>query len=72
MTTAGEKTDGMRITVDLDRCEGYGLCEAEAPELLLLDDGHANVLVAGDVPEDQREAALSAVHTCPIAALRFT
>ncbi|MFI6490863.1 ferredoxin [Streptomyces sp. NPDC050564] len=61
----------MRILVDRRRCEGHGLCEGVAPKLLSADEGHAELLVDGDVPTDQQTAAVIAVRVCPIAALRM-
>ncbi|MEU9987621.1 ferredoxin [Streptomyces sp. NPDC048045] len=61
----------MRIIVDRRRCEGHGLCEGMAPELLSADKGRAELLVDGDVPTDQQIAAVTAVRVCPIAALRL-
>ena len=29
----------MRIVLDRPRCEGHGLCEEAAPQLMRLDDG---------------------------------
>ncbi|GGT19234.1 ferredoxin [Streptomyces purpureus] len=60
----------MKLVVDRSRCEGHGLCEAVAPDLLRVDDGFATPVHDGDVPADQQDAAHSAVEMCPIAALR--
>lgn len=62
----------MRIDVDHDRCEGHGLCTAQAPALFELDDDDALVYHAegGDVPEADVERARVAVASCPVAALR--
>ncbi|MFI8852980.1 ferredoxin [Streptomyces sp. 891-h] len=67
----------MRISVDRGRCEGHGLCESVAPQLLRADEGYAEVLVDGtdgvdaQVPTAQESAARTAVRACPIAALRL-
>jgi ferredoxin len=63
----------MKLSVDLARCEGHGLCEEAAPELFRLDDqGDLDVLfdTAAEVPAGQETAAASAVRVCPIGALR--
>ncbi|MFG2652912.1 ferredoxin [Streptomyces sp. NPDC048436] len=62
----------MKLTVDRGRCEGHGLCEGVAPELLSADEGYAALLVDGDVPTELQSAAKTAVRVCPIAALRVT
>lgn len=61
----------MRIELDRPRCEGHGLCEEAAPDLMHLDD---NVDLVIDVPEVEGEAlerARAAVRACPVAALRL-
>ena len=59
----------MRIEVDLSRCTGLGMCEAEAPDLFeVQDDGSLKVL--NDHPgADQLAAAQAAVDACPTEAL---
>ncbi|ULR51525.1 ferredoxin [Streptomyces deccanensis] len=63
----------MRVTVDRERCEGHGVCEAVAPALFQLDDqGDLIFLAEGrDVPADQHEPAVQSVLTCPVAALQM-
>lgn len=62
----------MHIELDRPRCEGHGLCEEAAPELMHLDDEGELVI---DVPEVdaglQTEHARSAVRVCPVAALKL-
>ncbi|GEL21776.1 ferredoxin [Pseudonocardia sulfidoxydans NBRC 16205] len=60
----------MRLTIDRDRCEGYGLCADSAPELMHLDDDGELVLDHEDVPAPSSAAAETAVRVCPVAALR--
>lgn len=59
-----------RITVDLDLCEGHGLCYFEAPDLFTLRsaDGKAVVLL-DPIPEDRRSAAIRCVEVCPERAI---
>lgn len=61
----------MRIDVDRDRCEGHGLCEGAAPELLHLDDDGELVLDHPEITDGQRGDAEAAVRSCPVAALRL-
>lgn len=64
----------LHIELDRPRCEGHGLCEEAAPELMHLDDDGDLVL---DVPEldeaDQKSVAVAraAVRVCPVAALKL-
>jgi len=51
----------MRLVVDADVCQGYGLCHDEARFALVLGDG--------SVPDELREVAEKAVSMCPARAL---
>jgi ferredoxin len=52
----------VKVIVDRERCEGYGQCEAVAPDLFRLDDnGETQLLVGEDVPAGQPDAARRAV-----------
>ncbi len=61
----------MRIVLDRPRCEGHGLCESVAPELMHLDDEGELVLDLEEFAEGSRELADAgaAVRVCPVAAL---
>jgi ferredoxin len=63
----------MRLGVDADGCQGYGLCHDEAPELLELDEGgFARVLGDGEVPDALTAVAEKAVAMCPARALTLS
>ncbi|GAA4701041.1 ferredoxin [Pseudonocardia halophobica] len=59
----------MKLSVDRDRCEGYGLCVDEASSLLHLDDDGELVLDAEEVEPELSGVAEAAVRVCPVAAL---
>ena len=63
----------MKVVLDRPRCEGHGLCEEEAPDLMHLDDEGDLVLDLDEVEEGSTYAAAarSAVRVCPVAALRL-
>jgi sterol 14-demethylase len=60
---------GFRIVVDLDLCQGHGVCESEAPDLFEVDDERKVVVLDDAPPDDQRKAAELAVKYCPTHAL---
>lgn len=60
----------MKIIVDRPRCEGHGLCEEAAPQLMHLDDDGELVFDREDVSEAELPLANAAVRVCPVAALR--
>ena len=60
---------GLRIVVDMDLCQGHGVCESEAPDLFEVDRDR-KVAVLDEAPgEDQRKALELAVKYCPTHAL---
>ena len=61
----------MKVTVQDDVCQGHTLCAMAAPALFGLrdDDGHAYVLVTGDLAPDQEVAARRAAEGCPERAI---
>jgi len=61
----------MRIVLDRPRCEGHGLCEEAAPQLLHLDDDGDLVLEREEIAEADIATATAAVRVCPVAALRL-
>ncbi|PKW05817.1 ferredoxin [Streptomyces sp. 1222.5] len=61
----------MKLLLDSTLCQGYGLCQEPAPELIDLDEwGYARV-GGTTVPEGGEEAAAAAVAACPNSALRL-
>jgi ferredoxin len=60
----------MRIVLDRARCEGHGLCEETAPQLMHLDDDAELVLDREEVGEADAALARAAARVCPVAALR--
>jgi len=60
----------MKIVLDRPRCEGHGLCEEVAPQLMHLDDDGELVLDI-DTVDEHLEPAKAAVRVCPVAALRL-
>ena len=61
----------MKIELDRPRCEGHGLCEEAAPQLMHLDDDGDLVIDVAEVDGAELEAAKAAVRVCPVAALRL-
>ena len=62
----------MKIRVDLDLCQGHGVCVEEAPELFALDAATSKVVVLDqNPPESLRKKLAVAVKYCPTRALRI-
>lgn len=60
----------MRIKIDLDLCQGHGVCVAEAPDVFELDeDAHLARLQIAEPGESQREAVRKAAKYCPTFAI---
>jgi ferredoxin len=59
----------VRVKVDLDLCQGHGMCQEEAPEIFRVVDqpgGYARVeLLLERPPEELRAKAEAAARYCP-------
>lgn len=63
----------MRVSADLDLCQGHQMCQLEAPEVFGFDRDTDRVSVLDPEPgESQREAVGNAVRYCPTGALSVT
>jgi ferredoxin len=61
----------MKLVLDQTACQGYGMCQDAAPDLLDLDDwGYAGLLGDGTVTGDQQAQAREAAAVWPVAALK--
>ena len=61
----------MKLVLDTDVCQGYGLCQMAAPDLVDLDDsGYAELIGDGTVPSAETNLAHDAVGSCPARALQ--
>lgn len=63
----------MRVTIDMDKCQGHGRCYGVSPDLFDSDDeGYAVLLGAGDdgtIPPEHEAAARLAADNCPEYAI---
>ncbi len=60
-----------RVVVDLDLCQGHGVCVNEAPEVFALDEDALQVRLRVEEPAPhQRPGVDAAVRHCPTGALR--
>ena len=63
------RSDGWRIEVDRDLCQGHAVCESEAPDVFQVSKQGALTILDARPPEDLRAAAEQAVKYCPTHAL---
>ena len=60
----------MRVTADLDLCQGHQMCQAEAPEVFGYDAEADLVVVLRQHPDEaMRTDVAAAVRYCPAMAL---
>ena len=60
----------MRVSADLDLCQGHQQCQAEAPTVFGFDDDADKVVLLDDHPDESlRDAVRTAVKYCPAMAL---
>lgn len=63
----------MQVEVDLNLCQGYGVCAQIAPEVFDLDDdGYAVVPEGTPVPEGMEDKVREAAEACPAIAVLIT
>ncbi|MGB8649987.1 MAG: ferredoxin [Mycobacteriales bacterium] len=61
----------VRLRVDWAACDGHGLCEQWAPELITRDEWGFPIVADGPVPKAALEHARAAVLACPVLALKL-
>ena len=60
----------MKVTADLDLCQGHQMCQAEAPTVFGFDDAADKVVLLDEHPDESlRDAVKTAVKYCPAMAL---
>jgi ferredoxin len=60
----------MRVSADLDLCQGHQNCQTEAPTVFGFDDATDTVVVLDEHPDESlRDAVRTAVKYCPAMAL---
>jgi len=63
----------MKITADLGKCEGLGMCESMANDYFEVDEDTDQVTILDDSPsEADRAHVYAAVQACPVLALTLT
>ncbi|MBL0202890.1 MAG: cytochrome P450 [Candidatus Microthrix sp.] len=63
------RTDGWRIVVDRDLCQGHAACQGEAPQLFEVSKRGELTILDERPPDEARAAADAAVKYCPTHAL---
>lgn len=64
-------SDEPKLKIDWIACNGYGVCEAAAPDLIVLDDWGYPILPDGPVPRDLVNQGKKAINDCPMVALAW-
>ncbi len=62
----------MRVSVDLDLCQGHGVCESEAPSVFELAKNPTVTILEERPGEDLRAEVEAAIRFCPTSALHIT
>jgi ferredoxin len=62
----------MKISVDVDKCIGAGLCVLAAPEVFAQDEDTGLVIVLQEAPgPDQYDAVREAARLCPALVIHL-
>ena len=60
----------MKVTADLELCQGHQMCQHEAPAVFGLDEDNDTVIVLDEHPPGElRNQVLAAIKYCPAMAL---
>lgn len=61
----------LKVTVDLNTCQGYVCCVMEAPEVFDIDDAVGKAVLLQERPsEELRSKVEAAARACPARAIR--
>lgn len=61
----------MKVTVDLDLCQGHAMCALEAPDVFTVPKNEKVQILEPEPAESLREDVEQAVRYCPTRALRL-
>lgn len=61
----------IKLILERPRCEGHGLCEEVAAQLLHIDDEGYAAIDVDEITAANLAAARAAARVCPVAALRL-
>lgn len=65
-------TQGLRLRIDREKCQGHNRCKALAPELVTLDEfGIASAAGDGTIPPGLEAKARAAEANCPEFAVEI-
>ncbi len=60
----------MKVTIDPDKCCGYGECAVAAPQLFQIgDDGRAHLMPGDELDGAEVALAREASYSCPVEAI---
>lgn len=65
------RSSGLRLRVDPIGCQAHGLCAAEFPDGIELDEWGYPIIATGPIGADQIRRAKRAASACPVLALRL-
>ena len=61
----------IKLILDRPRCEGHGLCEEVAAQLLHIDDEGYAAIDVNEINDANLATAKAAARVCPVAALKL-
>nr|WP_315591912.1 ferredoxin [uncultured Cupriavidus sp.] len=61
----------IKLILDRPRCEGHGLCEEVAAQLLHIDEEGYAAIDVNEINDANLATAKAAARVCPVAALKL-
>ncbi len=58
-----------RVVVDMGKCSGLGICEAESPDFFEIGDDGQLMVLSYDVSAERRAEVEQAARACPTQAI---
>jgi len=61
----------IKVSIDMDKCQHYGQCCFEAPDVFALDDD-GKITYVSEVADERRDDVESAADVCPMQAIEIS
>jgi ferredoxin len=64
-----EAVNGVKVTIDGEKCQGHGRCSLISPSVFDVDDYGNGLVLVDEVPAEEQDDVEEAVMSCPENAI---